>query len=157
MLIVEVTLGPSSIHGLGIFAKERIPKGSLVWVAHHGFDVYYNADQIEALHPRVKAYVEDHVYISTPRHNNPTNSVRHVMCGDQARYMNHSEQDYNLESAYFESRDDAVAKFGAEVMGSETVDWTEGANFALRDIEAGEELLCNYLEFDADAKRKLGM
>lgn len=40
-------------------------------------------------------------------------------------------------------------------LGAE-VDWTEGCNIAARDIEAGEELTCNYKDFDSDASRKLG-
>ena len=49
-----------------------------------------------------------------------------VLCGDDSRYMNHSD-DPNLIK-----------------------------NVACRDIEAGEELTCDYWSFDLDAEKKLG-
>jgi SET domain-containing protein len=51
-----------------------------------------------------------------------------VLCGDHARHMNHSEEP-NLIDA--------------------------DTNIAARDIEAGEELTCNYYASDLDAHRKL--
>jgi SET domain-containing protein len=51
-----------------------------------------------------------------------------VLCGDHARHMNHSDEPNLIDS---------------------------DANIAARDIEAGEELTCNYYVFDVDAHRKL--
>lgn len=54
-----------------------------------------------------------------------------VLCGDHAQHMNHSA-------------DPNVIEIG------------DGSNVAARDIAAGEELTCNYFEFDALAGAKLG-
>jgi SET domain-containing protein len=50
----------------------------------------------------------------------------YLLCGDNARFMNHSENP-NMSGA-------------------------GGQNFALRDIRAGEEITCNYREFDLEFK-----
>lgn len=54
-----------------------------------------------------------------------------VLCGDHARHMNHSA-DPNV------------------------VEIDDGSNVASRDIAAGEELTCDYFDFDALAGAKLG-
>jgi hypothetical protein len=51
-----------------------------------------------------------------------------ILCGDHAKHMNHSEK--------------------PNLLDLET-------NIAARDIQAGEELTCNYYLFDLDADRKL--
>jgi len=143
MLIIEASVGTSSIHGLGVFTKVAIKKGTIIWVAHKGFDIYYSQEQIDILPPVPRNNMLDHLYVNSF-------NGRLVLCGDEARYMNHSESP-NLLSHLWNSEEEMKKDgFGDEV------DWTEGANMAIRDIEAGEELTCNYKDFDADAKRKLG-
>jgi SET domain-containing protein len=53
-----------------------------------------------------------------------------ILCVDHARHMNHSEKPSLLETI-------------------------EGHNIAARDISCGEELTCNYHDFDSDAETKL--
>jgi hypothetical protein len=53
---------------------------------------------------------------------NQTGSDTFLLCADSARFMNHSDRP-NISSA-------------------------DERNHALRDIEAGEEIICNYREFD---------
>jgi len=53
-----------------------------------------------------------------------------TLCADDARFMNHSDNP-NTES-------------------------TDNGDIAIRDIEAGEEITCDYYKFDEDAVRKLG-
>ena len=50
----------------------------------------------------------------------------YLLCGDNARFMNHSDNP-NVSGAH-------------------------SPNIALRDIEAGEEITCNYAEFNLDFK-----
>jgi SET domain-containing protein len=54
----------------------------------------------------------------------------YILCIDHARHMNHSEQPTLLETP-------------------------EGHNIAARDISMGEELTCNYHEFDSESHLKL--
>jgi SET domain-containing protein len=50
----------------------------------------------------------------------------YLLCGDNARFMNHSD--------------------------NPNVSGAQSPNIALRDIEAGEEITCNYAEFNLDFK-----
>ena len=63
-------------------------------------------------------------------------SEKYIFCLDNARFMNHSEKP-NTESVF-----PASDHFGHDV--------------ASRDIAAGEELTCDYREFDHDHARKVG-
>ena len=54
-------------------------------------------------------------------------SGSYILCGDNARFMNHSDVP-NCD------------------------DWTSGSTIAHRDIEAHEELTCDYRAFDAKSK-----
>jgi hypothetical protein len=56
-----------------------------------------------------------------------------LLCGDHAKHMNHRDQP-NV---------------------GETVDQGAPAEVALRDIAAGEELTCNYYDFDLEANYEL--
>ena len=56
-----------------------------------------------------------------------------TLCGDHAKHMNHSDTPDLID-------------------GEPHLD----TNVAARDIEAGEELTCDYHSFDLDAERKLG-
>jgi len=58
-----------------------------------------------------------------------------TLCADNAKHMNHSDS--------------------PNVVNGEDGDGVE-TNVAARDIEAGEELTCDYYSFDLDAARKLG-
>ena len=111
MLVIKTYLAASKINGLGVFAEDRIPTGSLVWEFTPGFDLELRIGQLpELAHAYVRHYgnrVEPDVYL---------------LCSDNARFMNHS--------------DDANISAG------------DARNFALRDIAAGEEITCNYAEFD---------
>jgi SET domain-containing protein len=61
----------------------------------------------------------------------PTNQKNtYILCVDHARHMNHSDHPSLLETS-------------------------EGHNIAAQDISKGEELTCNYLEFDSEAEFKL--
>lgn len=57
MFLIEASIGMSAIHGVGVFAKQPIKKGTVVWVAHKGFDIYVTQEQIDALPPVTKQSV----------------------------------------------------------------------------------------------------
>lgn len=128
MMLVRTEKRQSSIHGIGLFAAERIPAGTPTWRFTPGVD--------QAIHPEVVQRIPD-----TARTNFLTYAyldIRtglYVLCADDARFMNHSEKpnvrgDYDLEEV-----------FGMDVAG--------------RDIEPGEELLCDYRTFDSIDRRGL--
>ena len=128
MFTVRTKLAPSQIHGLGTFADEDIPCGSMIWAFDPGFDVEFSLDDLGDLSSFVRQRVMHYSYVSKE-------TGKGILCADDARFMNHSSQPNTA------SRMDGR---GHEV------------TVASRDIAAGEEITCDYYEFDADAARKLG-
>jgi uncharacterized protein len=129
MLMVKTLLKPSDIAGIGLFAAEDIPKGTVTWRFMPRFDRLLTEDEIESLPEIARASLLDHVYLHEA-------SGKFVLCADNARFMNHADNP-NTEG---------VHEPGA----------IEGYDIASRDIRAGEELTCDYRTFDAHVDRKLG-
>lgn len=126
MLIVKTQLKYSEIHGLGCFADEDIKKGQIVWRFDEGIDLIFTEEQLKQLPSSFKEFLKVYAY-------SPMSEAEktYILCADHARHMNHSENP-NLDET------------------------PEGLNVALRDIKKGEELTCNYKQFDKDASYKLG-
>jgi len=112
--MVTTYLKQSEIHGWGVFAKEKIAKGTLMWEFAPGFDLELKLEDF----PPQECYIRHYGSMTEPE--------IYLLCGDDARFMNHSENP-NVSAS-----------------GSQ--------NFALRDIEPDEEIVCDYREFDIDFK-----
>jgi len=125
MLIFPTYLAPSPLHGLGVFAGERIDAGRVVSRFMPPFDVQFPAELLPALTPVEQAYLRHFAYRSKF-------TRLYVLTGDNDRYMNHSDQ----------------PNVSMNPDGTAT-------NVALRNIAAGEELTCDYRAFDADWRLKL--
>ena len=130
MLLVKTRIGPSTIEGTGLFADEVIPAGTRTWEFMPGYDVRFTRREIDALPETPRNELLRYVY-----HNE--RSGQFVYCLDNARFMNHSLCP-NTQSIY-------------------PPDGSEGYDIAIRDIEMGEELTCDYREFDAGIAEKLGL
>ncbi len=128
MLRVVARIGPSPIHGFGCYTLEPIAKGQVVWVLDELLDVWVPADDVPSLPAPAQAFLDMYGYATI---RNGERGI--VFCGDHAKHMNHADEP-NLAQG----------------------DAPEYANVAARDIRAGEELTCNYYEFDLDADHKLG-
>ena len=128
MLMVKTRVGPSVIAGLGLFADEDIPKGTVTWRFMNGYDRLFTKAQIEALPEPARSNLRDHAYLDAA-------SGSFVLCADNARFMNHA---------------DAPNTAGVHEAGA-----IEGYDVALRHIPAGEELTCDYRLFDANVDEKL--
>ena len=128
MLMVRTSVRYSPIHGLGCFAEEDIKKGQEVWRLDSNLDVTIAAEKISDFPVAIQEFLMMYCY-SEMR----ANKKIYILCGDHARHMNHSESPNLMEGRNGE----------------------ESTNIAARDIEKGEELTCNYTEFDSDAKNKL--
>lgn len=125
MLLVDTYLDKSAIQGIGVFAKNRIAKGTLVWKLDARFDRRIPVDTYESQTGPVKSYLDRYSY---PDRRDPSFIVFEA---DDARYMNHDD-DPNCDVS------------------------TPEETYALRDIEAGEELTCNYNHFFEDGFDFLG-
>ena len=127
MLTIKASVKTSKIEGLGLFADERIPKGTTVWKFDARFDIFFDPEEVKNMAPIQKALVEKFAYLSTE-------TGKYVYCIDDSRFMNHSSVNNNLDVVLFP-------------------DELETRGVANRDIEIGEEILINYRNFDsADAK-----
>lgn len=129
MLLVETYLAPSKIHGIGLFAKDRIPKGTKIWEFTPGFDQELTQEQIDQLSEACRERILNYVYYNA-------NKMRYILCSDDERFINHSEEPNIVDIGFCSD------------------DGEEGEAFAARDIEADEELTEDYRTFDM-AKRIL--
>ncbi|MEK6817633.1 MAG: SET domain-containing protein [Nanoarchaeota archaeon] len=123
MLLVKTHLDKSKVQGIGLFADEFIPKGTLIWKFVSGFDFALKKENLNKLPEVAKSWVLHYGYYNEGEGG-------HVICVDNGRFMNHSEN-------------------------SNTTDTNIIGTIAIRDIKKGEEITCNYFEFDAGAQAKL--
>jgi uncharacterized protein len=120
MLQVRVRLGPSPIHGIGVFAAEPIARGAEVWRFTPGFDLELDPAFVERQPEHVREWLRVYGYLD-PR------LKRFILCCDGARFLNHSAEP-NLRP-----------DFARE---------PHGVDFAVRDIAPGEELTVDYALVD---------
>ncbi len=128
MLLVKTKIGPSKIHGIGLFAAESIPKGMATWEFKPEFDVEVTEEGLRSLSKPACNQFLNYCY------KNYSNG-KYVLCFDDARFMNHSDSPNIADS-------NPADDYARDV--------------AIRDILEGEELTYNYKKEDADWKRKLG-
>ena len=121
MLLVKTFLKPSAIHGIGLFAAENIPEGTVVWRLDPSIDVELTEEQIERLAATSRDQIVKYTYLDIVRRT-------YVLCGDDARFFNHEDAPNCLD--YPDDRG--------------------GTTVAARDIRAGEELTSDYGKFDAN-------
>ena len=120
MLMVRTELRHSPIHGIGLFAAENISQGTLVWKFIPGVDQKLAATDVESLPTFAKEQILKYAYRSKE-------SDVWILCADDARFFNHSDQPNMV--------DDPME---------------EGLTIAAREINKGEELTSNYRTYDAD-------
>lgn len=128
MLLVRTSVRYSPIHGLGCFAEEDIIKGQEVWRFEPNLDSLIAEEKISDFPEAIQEFLLMYCYSEMK-----SGKKVYVLCGDHARHMNHDKSPNLLEGK----------------SGSESV------NVAGRDIKKGEELTCDYTEFDSDASHKL--
>jgi SET domain-containing protein len=127
MFIVRTSLQYSPIHGIGVFLKEPVRKGQVVWQFDPRVDVAIPFEELQNFPPAVQDYLKIYTYISVMNGRRVM-----VLCADNSKHVNHAD-DPNL------------------------VDTPDGLQeIAARDIAAGEELTCNYFASDLEAAAKLG-
>jgi hypothetical protein len=114
MLMVETELRQSEIHGTGVFLKQPVRKGDLIWRFDSRIDRVYSEEELEGLPELTRDFLR-------------TYSTWHeatqlwILCGDNGRHFNHSDTPNTLSLA---------TGFGDDV--------------AAEDLPAGVELTTNY-------------
>lgn len=121
MLLVKTTVKPSQIHGQGLFADQNIRKGQIIWIYNTVIDKKISKKRFNNLPLIVKKFVKYWSYVNE--------SNEYVLCGDDARYMNHSNNP-NTED---------VKTLLDRILGR------EGICIATKDIKKGQEITSDYL------------
>jgi SET domain-containing protein len=88
-MLVKTYVAPSKIHGLGIFAQEYIPNGTIIWRYIKGFDRRYTQEEINKLPKQAKEYIGTYGWRS---------AKSGLICIglDNDKYFNHSETPNSL-------------------------------------------------------------
>jgi uncharacterized protein len=121
MLLVKTYLDRSRIHGIGLFAAEPIPRGTVLWTLHPAIDIQLGPEVFETLVPAAREQIVKYSYLDPVLR-------KYVLCGDDARFFNHDDDPNCLD----------------------VPDGQGGRTIAKRDIAAGEELTCDYAHIDAE-------
>lgn len=114
MLLVKARVGASNIHGFGLIAQEFIPKGTCIWRFQPGFDLLIGEDEFLRLSAAVQHQVRHYAFFDEARRV-------YVLSNDDDRFTNHSDNPNSQE----------------EIGGGYK-------SYAIRDIQAGEEITCDY-------------
>jgi SET domain-containing protein len=85
MFIVHTYVGPSSIHGNGVFADEDIQAGQAIWRFAPGLDLVVPFELIASSPKAFQDYMEMYAYVS------PQVEGGMVLSCDHAKFLNHSE------------------------------------------------------------------
>lgn len=129
MMLIRTRVGPSGIHGMGLFAVEPVARGTLIWRFEAGFDHDFDPARFASLPERAREHTRWFCFVSKIN--------GHVMLsGDHACFINHADS-HNT---------------GTPPQAALPV-----TTVALRDIAAGEEITCDYWSYDADTAWKLGL
>lgn len=128
MMLVPTRREQSGIHGTGLFAVEEIPAGTATWRFTPGIDLSIHPDAVAEFTQVARDWFVTYAYLDI-------RTGLYVLCSDDARFMNHSE-DPNVGGDY-----EREPVFGMDV--------------AIRDIAAGEELTCDYRTFDRIDRERL--
>ena len=125
-MLIRAKTGPSAIHGVGLFVKESVPKGTRVWEFTPGFDLELTKDQVIRLSEAAREQFLNYAYISKETGN-------YILCSDDARFFNHQKSP------------NVTCRIPSGTHIENALEC-----FAIGDIAAGEEITTDYSEFDAD-------
>lgn len=126
MILVKTKLDKSNIHGIGIFAKEFIPNGTVVWQFNRAFDLVLSKEEVDQLSDAAREQFLNYAYVSKK-------TGHYILCSDDSRFFNH-DLNANTKCQVPKNPDSDEALIC----------------FATKDIQLGEELTNNYKEFDND-------
>lgn len=127
MMLVKTKVLPSKLHGLGLFADQFIPKGTVIWKFTPGFDLRFTEEQIKKFPKILRDYLENYYWLNEK-------TGKYVFSSDNGKYFNHSKNPNSL-SAYYEGEEEVITK-------------------ALRDIKKGEEITDDYTTFEKRFKEE---
>jgi len=84
VLLVKTKLAPSPIEGIGLFLDEDVESGTVIWEYHAGIDLVLEASVFPTLSAEAGRQVRKYSYLDPVLD-------KWVLCGDDARFFNHSD------------------------------------------------------------------
>jgi len=90
MMLIDVYLAQSPLHGIGVFTRQFIPKDMTVWEFTEGFDKVFTRAEFDALPSAAQDFIRHYGH-----HERVTPDVIYLG-GDLGKFMNYSKTDYNL-------------------------------------------------------------
>ncbi len=84
-MLVKNYVAPSGIHGVGVFAGERIAKGTRIYEFVDGVDIVMTREQAAAYGAEFARFMRIFAYVD------PTDRTM-VISVDNSRFMNHADQ-----------------------------------------------------------------
>lgn len=127
MLKIKTKIGVSKVHGIGLFADQFIPKNTVTWEYNPKVDLKISEKLLNSLDTINREYLLYYCYFDKKRDC-------FVLCSDSQRFINHTK-DKKRENI-LSSPDKDISK---------------------RDINIGEELLCDYNKFDSDYFKRMNI
>lgn len=91
MLLVKTYVAPSRIHGLGLFAAERIPKGTRIWEFNPVFDRFITKAEFDALPQAARDFLRIYAYAW------PKDGDTLLFSADNGHFSNHSDDANTIE------------------------------------------------------------
>ena len=85
MMLVPCYLAASDIEGLGVFSRDTIRRGQLIWRFDPRIDRIIPRDSFSDADTRLSDFLSRYTYIP------PYDTNVCILDGDEGRYMNHSE------------------------------------------------------------------
>jgi hypothetical protein len=83
MFNIATYLAPSGIHGIGVFAAERVRAGTIIWEFTDAVDWRLDGSDLAAFPEPYQGMLRHYCY------HEPDGT--YVLCGDNARFMNHAD------------------------------------------------------------------
>lgn len=91
MLRVKTKIGPSGVHGTGLFADQFIPKGTITWQYDAKLDTSYSKETVDSLDDLRRGFFLFYCYYDK-------NLDKLILCSDNQRFINHSTKNANVIS-----------------------------------------------------------
>jgi SET domain-containing protein len=101
MLMVETELKPSPIHGVGVFLRQPVRKGDLIWRFDSRIDRVYTEEEVATFPEHIQQFLR----IYSTWHDA---TKLWVLCGDHARHFNHSDNPNTVSNAISFGEDRAL-------------------------------------------------
>lgn len=108
MLLVKTHIKNSPVHGIGLFASEFIPKGTLIWKHEYGFDSVISDEKKLSLPKLSQDFIEFFYYYKK--------DFGWTILGDNSRFINHSENPNTDSQEFFTTVSNKDIQEGEEIL-----------------------------------------